>query len=362
MKQIKQELARLPRDIKASPMYKRLNEEQMHFVFVQQAEATPVEERSVKNNLYVPGIEELYSRGWAKWLDLEAPYGEMAVKEFLATMEVIYDENDEGNERGVGVYGLVNGTRVEITTRGSNEYFGCEVVRPVHLKEVDGVMDMIEHREGYGRIISKEVLVPCFTQRFASLYEHYTTKAKVVTMIVFNRVYSRATPKHVLREKLALVYGILNADVMVDLGFHVTKNLMELCERKKTICSVMYPRLITLFCKRAVVEVSSYVPNLVYTENQFRRTKGYEMPSTSVGKPKRSREVQEEDVLQEDTSMRTSISIASVPNNEVRQEALFARQDAFMERMETFMANQARFMERFEATWSGSARTMDGDS
>ena len=74
--------------------------------------------RSVKKNFDVPGIEELYNRGWAKWLYLEAPYGEMAVKEFLATMEVIYDENDEGNERGVGVYGLVNGTRVEITTRG----------------------------------------------------------------------------------------------------------------------------------------------------------------------------------------------------------------------------------------------------
>ena len=42
---IKQEFARLPREIKASPMYKRLNEEQRHFVFVQLAEAIPVEKK-----------------------------------------------------------------------------------------------------------------------------------------------------------------------------------------------------------------------------------------------------------------------------------------------------------------------------
>ena len=125
---LRKELAKLPREVKISPMYKRLaNDWQKHFCFVHLANAMPIEETSVKKDFDVPGIEDLYNRGWEKWLDLEAPYSEEVVKEFLATMERVYEEDEEGNEREVGVEAMVNRTRVEITIRGFNKYFECVV-------------------------------------------------------------------------------------------------------------------------------------------------------------------------------------------------------------------------------------------
>ena len=108
------------------------NDWQMHFCFVHLANIRPIEESSVKKDFKVPGIESLYKKGWAKWLDLDAPFSKEAVKEFLTTMMAMYEEDEQGNMKGVGVCGLVNVTKVEITMQGFNEYFECKVARPEH--------------------------------------------------------------------------------------------------------------------------------------------------------------------------------------------------------------------------------------
>ena len=72
--------------------------------------------------------------------------------------------------------------------------------------------------------------------------------------------------------------------------------------------------------------------------------------------PKRSRVVQGEDDIDEDTSARAESSEASVQRKSlVRLDAFYERQDAYMGRMDAFMDSQARF----EETWRNS-RATDG--
>ena len=80
---------------------------------------------------------------------------------------------------------------------GFHEYFGCEVVRPEHLKEEDGVMEMIENANGYGRILDESLLEEGFSIRFPRAYDRFSTKVKVVNAIVYNRVYSHNTTKKI---------------------------------------------------------------------------------------------------------------------------------------------------------------------
>ena len=53
---------------------------------------------------------------------------------------------------------MVNGTRVSLTRHEFNELFKGKIKRPEHLVEVDGVVEMIEHMDGYERIVRKEIL------------------------------------------------------------------------------------------------------------------------------------------------------------------------------------------------------------
>ena len=63
------------------------------------------------------------------------------------------------------------------------------------------------------------------------------------------------------------MYGVMKTKVMVDLGYHVVQNLMELCDKKNEISSFLYPRLITLFCLRVRAEVTSCMPDWRFTKS-----------------------------------------------------------------------------------------------
>ena len=248
---MKESLARLPREVKASPTYKRLTSDlQRHFYFVHLAKVTPIEESNVWKDFDIPGVEDFYKRPWAKWLDLEAPYCEEIVKEFLTTMERKFEVDEEGTEVDIGVEAWVKGVRVEITIDGFNKYFECEEARPEHLGEIDGVEDLMVNDPDYQEKINEALFEPTFTMKSKNAYDKFSTKAKVINKILFNRVYSKKNPRKVVREKMALVYAVTNGDVMINLGYQVVKNLVTMCEAKGKLASLPYPRLITLFCIR----------------------------------------------------------------------------------------------------------------
>ena len=137
---IKRDLEKLPRDVKTSPLYKRLADDaQRHYCFIHLAKMSPIEESNVVNYEDIPGLSDLFERPWAKWLCLEAPYSEELVKEFVTTMECVFEENEDGENVEVGVEAMVKGTWVKITVDGFNEYFGCEESRPEEISEVDKV-------------------------------------------------------------------------------------------------------------------------------------------------------------------------------------------------------------------------------
>ena len=100
IKEIKRSLARLPQEIKDSPLYARLaNDYQRYSRFVHLEELELFEEKSVPMDFRVPGIESLYNKGWYKWLKMDGPVSGEAVKEFLATMVEMSEENKEGTLR-----------------------------------------------------------------------------------------------------------------------------------------------------------------------------------------------------------------------------------------------------------------------
>ena len=141
----------------------------------------------------------------------------------------------------------MKGTRVKITIDGFNEHFGCEEDRPDYLIEVDVVEEMRSHKKGYGKLIEEALFEPGYSMRSLGAYDHLSTKAKVLNKVLCNRVYSRTNPRKVMKDRLALVYGIINPKMMINLGFHVVQSLMEMCAAKKKIESLPYHRLITMF-------------------------------------------------------------------------------------------------------------------
>ena len=127
--------------------------------------------------------------------------------------------------------------------------------------EIDGVMEMRDHMDGYGRVVDEALFESGFNMRCPGAYDHFSTMAKVLNMIFSNRVYSKKNPKKVVKENLSLVYCVSKPEVMINLGYHVVKNLMDLCKGKNKISSLVHPRLITLFCAREKVKMSYIVPN-----------------------------------------------------------------------------------------------------
>ena len=264
------------------------------------------------------------------------------MREFITTMECVFEENEEGEEVEVGVEALVKGTRVKITIDGFNEHFGCEEDRPEDLSEVDEVEEMRRHKKGYGKTIEEALFEPGYNMRSPNAYDHLSTKAKVVNKVLYNRVYSRLSPRKIVKERLALVYGILNPKMMINLGFHVVQSLMEMCAAKKKIESLPYPRLITMFCLKAKVKGSSVVTSWAFSRNQLLRTKGFDAPKGRRPRVRRSQEPREGDGNDGAES-----SVASTQRESmVRMEAYFERQDAMFSRMDAFMESQARFMEQ----------------
>ena len=212
---------------------------------------------------------------------------------------------------------------------------------------------------------------PGFNMRSRRAYDHLSTKAKVLNRVLCNRVYSKINSRRVVREWLALVYGILNPTMMINLGFHVVKGLMEFCASKKKVESLPYPRLITLFCLKAKVKGSTVETNWVFSRNQFARTKGFDAPKGRVpkaSKPRRALLVEEGNEEDSETTRTDSLGTSAQKESMVRMEAYFERQDAMFSRMEKFMESQARFMEQVgEALGIGPAikgsgsNTTDGE-
>ena len=190
---INESLAKLPREVKASPTYKRLtNDWQRHFYFIHLAKLTPIEESNVKEDFDIPGVEDVYKRPWAKWLNMEAPYCKEVVKVFLTTMERKFEVDEEGNELDIGVEAWVKGVRMSITIDGFNEYFECEEDRPEYLGEIDRVEDMIANIPNFVKEINEALFEPGFTMKSRNAYDKLSTKAKVINKILYNRV---VTPK-----------------------------------------------------------------------------------------------------------------------------------------------------------------------
>ena len=76
---------------------------QRHYCIIHLAKLVPIEESNVKKDDDIFGVDDLYKRPWANWLDFNAPYSEELVKEFVTTMERVFEENEEGEEVEVGV-------------------------------------------------------------------------------------------------------------------------------------------------------------------------------------------------------------------------------------------------------------------
>ena len=258
---IKRDLEKLPREVKTSPLYKRLaNDAPRHYCFIHLGKKKPFEEKTLEKDLGVPGVKSLYNKGWTKWLEMDAPFDGSAVREFLTTMRPMYEENDKGKLEGIGVCVLVNGVQVRLARKEFNEYFECTSERPEHLMEIDEVVEMIEPLKGFGGVMRKVVLKPGPSQRYVSSFNQYNPEAKVVCEVLFNKVYSTNVVKYITRNMQALVYGVIKEEVFVDLGYHVAKNLMDWCRDKGRISKLIHPKLITLFCLRAQESVASFKP------------------------------------------------------------------------------------------------------
>ena len=62
--EIKRGLALLSREVKSTPLYKRLaNDAQRHYCFIHLGKMAPIEEKSLEKDYRIPGVVSLYSNG-----------------------------------------------------------------------------------------------------------------------------------------------------------------------------------------------------------------------------------------------------------------------------------------------------------
>ena len=262
-KEKKYDLSKVPAGLKNTPLWRRMTKDQREYCFCHLWNLSPVKESTLNEEFQVPEVRELYRNGWEKWWKLDGPYCENSVKEFLTTMEVAQDEEEDGTITDVGVEGVVNTVQVRITAFEFNSYFGCEPPHDPNLTHVDGVEEMMSV-EGYEEEIERAYLKPGQKLSDPSAYQDLATKAKIMNGILGNRVFSVKNVRYAYPDRLALVYCIERRNIVVNLGHHVMKSLMEAAKYKSAVVSIVFPRLISLFCQLAGVRLAGTSPNWVF--------------------------------------------------------------------------------------------------
>ena len=131
---------------------------------------------------------------------------------------------------------------------------------PEHLKGVDEVEE-VKDDKAWRIVMARALLKPGDHQLFVHRWSRFNKDAEVVKKVLFNRVYSCDVPMMLWGHQIALVYSVLKQEIVVDLGYHVVKSLMNLVENKERMRELRFPRLITLFSLRSGAMVESFRPD-----------------------------------------------------------------------------------------------------